>query len=84
LIPESALPPIMRKGVVVVEFSITKDGEVKGMKLLSGSGDVSLDRAAWAAITNAIPLPNLPKDFAGDYLQIRARFYYNPDKNDLE
>ena len=84
LIPESALPPIMRKGVVVIEFSITKDGEVKGMKLLSGSGDVSLDRAAWAAITNAIPLPNLPKDFAGDYLQIRARFYYNPDKNDLE
>ena len=84
LIPESALPPIMRKGVVVIEFSITKDGEVKGMKLISGSGDVSLDRAAWAAITNAIPLPNLPKDFAGDYLQIRARFYYNPDKNDLE
>src|ERR1043166_3498575 len=71
LIPESALPPIMRKGVVVIEFSITKDGEVKGMKLLSGSGDVSLDRAAWAAITNAIPLPNLPKDFAGDYLQIK-------------
>jgi TonB family protein len=84
LIPESALPPIMRKGVVVIEFSITKDGRVMGMKLISGSGDVSLDRAAWAAITNAIPLPNLPKDFAGDYLQIRARFYYNPDKNDLE
>jgi TonB family protein len=84
LIPESALPPIMRKGVVVIEFSITKDGRVMGMKLISGSGDVSLDRAAWAAITNAIPLPNLPRDFAGDYLQIRARFYYNPDKNDLE
>lgn len=84
LIPESALPPIMRKGVVMIEFSITKDGRVLGMKLISGSGDVSLDRAAWAAITDAIPLPNLPKDFAGDYLQIRARFYYNPDKNDLE
>ena len=84
LIPESALPPIMRKGVVVIEFSITKDGEVKGMKLVAGSGDVSLDRAAWAAITNAIPLPNLPKDFAGDYLTIRGIFYYNPDKNELE
>lgn len=84
LIPESAMPPIMRKGVVMIEFSIAKDGRVMGMKLISGSGDVSLDRAAWAAITDAIPLPNLPKDFAGDYLQIRARFYYNPDKNDLE
>jgi TonB family protein len=84
LMPESVLPPILRKGVVVIEFSITKDGRVMGMKLVSGSSDVSLDRAAWGAITNAIPLPNLPKDFAGDYLTIRGRFYYNPDKNDLE
>jgi TonB family protein len=84
LIPESAMPPVMKKGVVVVEFAITKDGKVLGMKLISGSGDVALDRAAWGAITDAIPLPNLPTEFAGDYLQIRARFYYNPDKNDLE
>lgn len=84
LIPESAMPPIMRKGVVVIEFAITKDGKVMGMKLVSSSGDVALDRAAWGAITDAIPLPNLPTVFAGDYLQIRARFYYNPDKNDLE
>jgi len=84
LIPESALPPVMKKGVVVIEFSITKNGRVEGMKLISSSGDVSLDRAAWGAITDAIPLPNLPTHFAGEYLQIRARFYYNPDKNDLE
>ena len=63
LIPESALPPIMRKGVVVIEFSITKDGRVMGMKLISSSGDVALDRAAWGAITDAIPLPNLPEGF---------------------
>ncbi|HEY1524703.1 MAG TPA: TonB family protein [Candidatus Angelobacter sp.] len=84
LIPESAMPPVMKKGVVTIEFAITKDGRVMGMKLIAGSGDVALDRAAWAAITDAIPLPNLPTQFAGDYLQIRARFYYNPDKNDLE
>jgi TonB family protein len=84
LIPESAMPPVMKKGVVMIEFAITKDGKVMGMKLISGSGDVALDRAAWGAITDAIPLPNLPTEFAGDYLQIRARFYYNPDKNDLE
>jgi TonB family protein len=84
LIPESAMPPVMKKGVVVIQFSITKDGEVKGMKLISSSGDVALDRAAWGAITDAIPLPNLPTVFAGDYLEIRARFYYNPDKNDME
>lgn len=84
LIPESAMPPVMKKGVVVIEFAITKEGKVMGMKLISGSGDVALDRAAWGAITDAIPLPNLPTQFAGDYLLIRARFYYNPDKNELE
>jgi TonB family protein len=84
LIPESAMPPVMKKGVVVIEFAITKNGEVKGMKLISSSGDVALDRAAWGAITAAIPLPDLPTVFSGDYLQIRARFYYNPDKNDME
>jgi TonB family protein len=84
LIPESAMPPIMRKGVVVIEFAITKEGKVMAMKLVGSSGDVALDRAAWGAITDAIPLPNLPTQFAGDYLLIRARFYYNPDKNDFE
>lgn len=84
LIPESAMPPVMKKGVVVIEFAITKEGKVMGMKLVGSSGDVALDRAAWGAITDAIPLPNLPTQFAGDYLLIRARFYYNPDKNDLE
>lgn len=84
LIPESAMPPVMKKGVVIIEFSIDKTGKVSGMKLISSSGDVALDRAAWGAITDAIPLPNLPTQFAGQYLQIRARFYYNPDKADLE
>jgi TonB family protein len=83
LIPIAALPPVMKKGVVVIEFSITKDGKVEGMKLISSSGDISLDRAAWGAITDAIPLPNLPTQFSGPYLTIRARFYYNPDKNDF-
>ena len=83
LIPESAMPPVMKKGVVVIEFSITKDGKVDGMKLIASSGDISLDRAAWGAITDAIPLPNLPTQFSGPYLTIRARFYYNPDKNDF-
>jgi TonB family protein len=84
LIPESALPPVMKKGVVVIEFSIGRDGKVTGMKLISSSGDVALDRAAWGAITDAIPLPRLPAQFAGEYLELRARFYYNPDKNDLQ
>ncbi len=84
LVPESAMPPMMKKGTLLIEFAITKDGKVIGMKLLQGSGDVALDRAAWGAITGSIPFNPLPAAFGGEYLLLRARFYYNPDKNDFE
>ena len=84
LIPEVALPPMMKKGVVVIEFAILKDGTVKAMSLVKGSGDEALDRAAWGALTSATPLPKLPVEFSGDYLLIRAAFFYNPDKHDFE
>ena len=83
LIPKSARPPELKKGIVVIEFSIRKDGTVQGMKLVARSEDVALDRAAWGAIIDAIPLPSLPAVFAGDSLKIRAHFFYNPDKNDV-
>jgi TonB family protein len=84
LIPEVALPPMMKKGMVVVEFAILKDGTIKAMSLVKSSGDTALDRAAWGALTSATPLPKLPVEFSGDYLLIRAAFFYNPDKHDFE
>src|SRR5262245_1316005 len=57
LIPEVARAPMMKKGVVVIEFAIMKDGRIQGMKLIASSGDVALDRAAWGALTSADPLP---------------------------
>src|SRR6266496_2222686 len=79
LIPESARPPLMKKGKVSIEFAIMKNGTVQGMSLSGPSGDVSLDRAAWGGITNSAPFPLLPPDFRGDYLLLRFNFYYNPD-----
>ncbi len=84
LIPESALPPMMKKGRVVVEFAIMKDGTIQGLRMVSSSGDVPLDRAAWGALISSIPVPRLPPEFSGDYLVIRASFFYNPDKGDFE
>ena len=43
-IPESAE---MKKGKLSIEFAITKDGQVAGMKLVASSSDTALDRAAW-------------------------------------
>jgi len=78
------MPPEMKKGLVVLEFAILKDGRVAGLRVIRGSGDVPLDRAAYGAITYSEPLPRLPANFGGDYLLLRASFYYNPDKNELE
>ncbi|HEY4904390.1 MAG TPA: TonB family protein [Candidatus Sulfotelmatobacter sp.] len=81
IIPESAQ---MKKGKLAIEFAITKDGNVAGMKLVATSGDTALDRAAWGGITASNPFPPLPTDFGGPYLALRFRFYYNPDKGELE
>ena len=81
LIPESAE---MKKGKLAIEFAITKDGQVADMRLVASSGDVALDRPAWGSITASNPFPPLPREFNGPYLSLRFRFYYNPDKADLQ
>src|SRR6266568_2398556 len=80
-IPESAE---MKKGKLQIEFAITKDGKVADMRLTMSSSDVALDRAAWAGISASNPFPPLPGDFTGPYLALRFRFFYNPDKADLQ
>ncbi len=83
LIPEVARPPLLKQGKVGIEFAILKDGSVQGMKLVTPSGDVSLDRAAWGGITGSNPFPPLPSQFRGQYLALRFHFYYNPRDNEL-
>ena len=81
LIPESAES---KKGKLAIEFAITKDGKVADMRLIASSGDVALDRPAWGSIVASNPFPPLPSEFTGPYLALRVRFYYNPDKTDLQ
>ncbi len=82
-IPESAYPPMRKHGRVAIDFAIMKDGSIAGMKLYGPSGDVALDRAAWGGITGSNPFPPLPSGFPGNYLSIRCRFYYNPERGEL-
>jgi TonB family protein len=82
VIPESAMPPLLKKGEVSIEFVILKDGKIAGMRYVSGSGDVALDRAAYGGITASNPFPPLPAEFRGQYLGLRFTFFYNPDVNE--
>ena len=63
LMPPSVYPPILKQGKLAIEFVIQKDGKVSGMMLRTSSGDVPLDRAAWASITASNPFPPLPREF---------------------
>ena len=77
IIPESARPPLNKQGRVMIRFKIFPDGSVRDMVLEGPSGDVALDRAAWAGITGAAPFPPLPKVFRGPFLELRFYFLYN-------
>jgi TonB family protein len=82
IIPESARPPLLKQGKVGIRFKILPDGSVKQMILEFPSGDVALDHAAWGGITGASPYPPLPKEFKGQFLELRFYFLYNikPDE----
>jgi TonB family protein len=84
LIPESAMAPLLKKGKVTIDFAITKNGQVAGMRYVFGSGDVALDRAAYGGITASNPFPPLPGEFRGQYLGLRFTFFYNPDKDEAD
>ncbi len=84
LIPESAKAPLMKKGKLAIEFAILKDGRYAGLRIVSTSGDDALDRPAYGSITGSAPFQPLPNEFKGQYLLLRFKFYYNPDKNDLD
>jgi hypothetical protein len=74
LIPESAG---MKRGKVVLEFAILKDGSVAGLRVVGTSGDIALDRPAYGSITGSNPFQPLPKEFNGPYLGLRFSYYYN-------
>jgi TonB family protein len=67
------------RGELSIGFAILRNGKVKGMKLIQSSGDVPMDRAAWASISNS-KLPELPVEYSGQYLGLQFHFSYNPDK----
>jgi TonB family protein len=76
LIPDEVNPPILKAGVVVIQFKVLPNGQVTDMSLVGRSGDTGLDRAAWGAIRGST-YPPLPREFHGPYLELQAMFMYN-------
>ena len=75
VIPESA--KFGRTGKVLIQFAISRNGQVPKLVIVSPSGADPLDRAAVAGISASNPFPPLPPEFKGDVIRLQFAFSYN-------
>jgi TonB family protein len=75
--PDTARPPKREQGYVVVDFRVTKDGNITDVKVHRTSQSDRLDRAAYRAISGSSPLPPFPGEFQCDFIELRFHFFYN-------
>jgi TonB family protein len=76
VVPESAR--LGRRGRVVLQFIIARDGRVPKLVIATPSGTEALDRAAVTGVSASLPFPPLPADFKGDQVRLQFSFVYNP------
>lgn len=75
VLPESVR--MGRRGRVVVQFIINRDGSVPKLVIAAPSGADALDRAAVAGISATNPFPPLPAEFRGEQVRLQFVFLYN-------
>ncbi|HLH38712.1 MAG TPA: energy transducer TonB [Bryobacteraceae bacterium] len=75
IIPESAR--MGRRGRVLIQFAIDRNGGVPKLVIAEGTGTDSLDRAAVAAVSASYPFPPLPAEYKGDQIRLQMAFGYN-------
>ncbi|MBM3810849.1 MAG: TonB family protein [Acidimicrobiia bacterium] len=75
VIPESVR--LGRRGKVLIQFAINRDGSVPKLVIASPSGTEALDRAAVAGISASNPFPPLPDEFKGQQVRLQFTFLYN-------
>jgi TonB family protein len=61
----------------VIEFTISRDGSVEGIRVVESSGDTTYDQAARRALDLAAPFPPLPKHYLSERCTIRGVFRPN-------
>ncbi len=74
-------PPGRRKALMaVVEFRISKAGDIVGLLRKQSSGDFLFDQAAERAVRAAGRFPPLPANFDASELGINFEFVSNPSQ----
>ncbi|NLT65242.1 MAG: TonB family protein [Acidobacteria bacterium] len=65
------------RGQTTIIFYIEKDGRYRDCRIVSPSGNTSLDLAALKAVMDSNPFPPLPKGFPGDHIGAKFVLSYN-------
>lgn len=63
-----------RTAHAVVTFTIMKDGTVKDWRVQQTSGNASMDNSGLRAIISSNPMPPLPNDYSGSYVNVTFDF----------
>jgi TonB family protein len=66
-----------RQGIVVLQFSIDRRGQVPKLVIANTSGVVAFDQAAVASVSAANPFPALPNEYRGTEIRLQLAFSYN-------
>jgi len=64
------------EGTVEVQFSIVKNGTLKDVKIVNGSGYNVLDEEALSTIKRAAPYPCIPERLNAECLQLKLKMVY--------
>ncbi len=70
---QSTIDPAVRaarQAHCVMTFRIYRDGSVKDMQLSQTSGNLSMDNSAQRALLSSNPMPPLPSDYSGSYVDV--------------
>ncbi|MCB1505625.1 MAG: energy transducer TonB [Hyphomicrobiaceae bacterium] len=69
-------PRTLKKGTVVIQFSVNRDGEVTTRTVATSSGNTALDEAALAAVDKASPFPKFPEEFRREKIVLSIPFIF--------
>jgi len=69
--------PVRGNAIVIVGFTILKDGHLEDVRVEQSSGVSILDRAASRAVYLSDPMPPLPNSYPRDRVGVHLRFQYS-------
>jgi protein TonB len=71
---QALYPRLGRNAKVTLLFSVDRTGQVPKLVIASASGTATVDRAAIAAISGAVPFPAFPREYRGDSIRLQIDF----------